>query len=131
MRISDWSSDVCSSDLVLLLEEHAQCVCIVGLHDRDQFPTLRAELVELGLRALGELAAEQLIGQFHHFVLPAFAHGLLSFFPRSEEHTSELQSLMRISYAVFCLKKKNNIKYKKQQPSYRETIQPLTNCCII
>src|SRR3546814_5703803 len=47
---------------VLLLEEHAQCVCIVGLHDRDQFPTLRAELVELGLRALGELAAEQLIG---------------------------------------------------------------------
>src|SRR3546814_3492237 len=98
---------------VLLLEEHAQCVCIVGLHDRDQFPTLRAELVELGLRALGELAAEQLIGQFHHFVLPAFAHGLLSFFPvagasRSEEHTSELQSLMRNSYAAFCLKKKTN-----------------------
>src|SRR3546814_3590481 len=31
---------------------------------------------------------------------------------RSEEHTSELQSLMRISYAVFCLKKKNNNKYK-------------------
>src|SRR3546814_6038799 len=31
--------------------------------------------------------------------------------PRSEEHTSELQSLMRISYAVFCLKKKKNIKY--------------------
>src|SRR3546814_9722320 len=30
---------------------------------------------------------------------------------RSEEHTSELQSLMRISYAVFCLKKKNNIKH--------------------
>src|SRR3546814_5912150 len=33
---------------------------------------------------------------------------------RSEEHTSELQSLMRNSYAVFCLKKKSNIKYKKQ-----------------
>src|SRR3546814_4721515 len=32
---------------------------------------------------------------------------------RSEEHTSELQSLMRISYAVFCLKKKNNITYSK------------------
>src|SRR3546814_7250847 len=32
---------------------------------------------------------------------------------RSEEHTSELQSLMRISYAVFCLKKKKNIKHKK------------------
>src|SRR3546814_8619181 len=34
---------------------------------------------------------------------------------RSEEHTSELQSLMRISYAVFCLKKKNNIKKRKRQ----------------
>src|SRR3546814_1817363 len=34
--------------------------------------------------------------------------------PRSEEHTSELQSLMRISYAVFCLKKKHNINYKNQ-----------------
>src|SRR3546814_4729865 len=48
----------------------------------------------------------------------AILHALLSFYPeaelsdecglRSEEHTSELQSLMRISYAVFCLKKKNN-----------------------
>src|SRR3546814_10405621 len=66
---------------VLLLEEHAQCVCIVGLHDRDQFPTLCAELVELGLRAPGELAAEQLVGQFHNLLLPAFANGLLSFFP--------------------------------------------------
>src|SRR3546814_10860355 len=35
--------------------------------------------------------------------------------PRSEEHTSELQSLMRSSYAVFCLKKKNNIKHKQQK----------------
>src|SRR3546814_9214380 len=37
--------------------------------------------------------------------------------PRSEEHTSELQSLMRISYAVFCLKKKNNTKH----PHYNQT----------
>src|SRR3546814_9201310 len=36
---------------------------------------------------------------------------------RSEEHTSELQSLMRISYAVFCLKKKNNNNYTKTQPT--------------
>src|SRR3546814_8168497 len=41
---------------------------------------------------------------------------------RSEEHTSELQSLMRISYAVFCLKKKNNIKIKtKQNPNNKYT----------
>src|SRR3546814_6926268 len=37
---------------------------------------------------------------------------------RSEEHTSELQSLMRISYAVFCLKKKKHIHYKKTQITY-------------
>src|SRR3546814_10569933 len=40
----------------------------------------------------------------------AFGAGVLFFPIRSEEHTSELQSLMRISYAVFCLKKKKNIK---------------------
>src|SRR3546814_8672748 len=39
---------------------------------------------------------------------------------RSEEHTSELQSLMRISYAVFCLKKKNN-KNKKKQAKHKST----------
>src|SRR3546814_8102404 len=43
---------------------------------------------------------------------------------RSEEHTSELQSLMRISYAVFCLKKKKNKKKKKQQST-------LTGKCIV
>src|SRR3546814_3443545 len=40
-----------------------------------------------------------------------------SIYERSEEHTSELQSLMRISYAVFCLKKKNNTKYNKHKIS--------------
>src|SRR3546814_10300874 len=41
---------------------------------------------------------------------------------RSEEHTSELQSLMRISYAVFCLKKKNNRNYKKNLNETKNTI---------
>src|SRR3546814_6187816 len=41
--------------------------------------------------------------------------------PRSEEHTSELQSLMRISYAVFCLKKKKNKKKKLIQPIQNKT----------
>src|SRR3546814_17773478 len=40
--------------------------------------------------------------------VPGFRHAPQRFGNRSEEHTSELQSLMRISYAVFCLKKKNN-----------------------
>src|SRR3546814_2609656 len=44
---------------------------------------------------------------------------------RSEEHTSELQSLMRISYAVFCLKKKRNKQNKKHIKSYHEHTQHL------
>src|SRR3546814_6125270 len=42
------------------------------------------------------------------------SHGKLNIALRSEEHTSELQSLMRISYAVFCLKKKNKLQHNKQ-----------------
>src|SRR3546814_5554230 len=48
-------------------------------------------------------------------------HHLASFPRRSEEHTSELQSLMRISYAVFCLKKKNNITKQTQIETTRRT----------
>src|SRR3546814_1097724 len=44
---------------------------------------------------------------------------------RSEEHTSELQSLMRISYAVFCLKKKNNYKQRRQHSTYHITLRQL------
>src|SRR3546814_5188030 len=54
---------------------------------------------ELGRRLVGET------GEIHQLFLAAL---------RSEEHTSELQSLMRNSYAVFCLKKKNNIQKKQQ-----------------
>src|SRR3546814_5597262 len=46
------------------------------------------------------------------FVIKRHLHGLLRLVERSEEHTSELQSLMRISYAVFCLKKKKNNQHK-------------------
>src|SRR3546814_4991108 len=103
MRIRDWSSDVCSSDLLagfpLALHE---------LHDADLHAVAeRAEHQAEGGRrlalALAGVDDEQalllrLVGQ--HLV----ARGLALL--RSEEHTSELQSLMRISYAVFCLKKK-------------------------
>src|SRR3546814_4961326 len=84
MRISDWSSDVCSSDLIPRRARRA------GAGD----PRVRAaaRLDELGRaadRGAGVRARRAFIAQ-----------------RRSEEHTSELQSLMRISYAVFCLKKK-------------------------
>src|SRR3546814_1093815 len=61
-------------------------------------------------RGLGAQMAALSRRQLHR---PAFRHtgemeGCAAPYERSEEHTSELQSLMRISYAVFCLKKKNN-----------------------
>src|SRR3546814_2365748 len=112
MRISDWSSDVCSSDLHKLSRHH--------------------RWTERGFRRVefrddGGDRGGAARGPDHDAVLPAAsgidrsaagrritrrAHGRAAAEAqqssvRSEEHTSELQSLMRISYAVFCLKKKN------------------------
>src|SRR3546814_4689641 len=104
MRISDWSSDVCSSDLfgpvVGVLETSAQIT-----HYRIE--TLIGRRV-VGALNLGEKRIAGFKSQF--LVLGALApdgqvHLLAA--DRSEEHTSELQSLMRISYAVFCFTKKN------------------------
>src|SRR3546814_3601836 len=97
MRISDWSSDVCSSDLVLVAR-----FLEVRLHDG-----LGISVGFLGRQshALGRPFAEEPVaarGDTEQHVLVAREFRL----ERSEEHTSELQSLMRISYAVFCLKKK-------------------------
>src|SRR3546814_7753015 len=101
MRISDWSSDVCSSDLgggVLRDPGHApECVVLVPDH----------VVYVLGQRqdAVDRLS-QHVIGHGGNPVSGGVGHDLHG--RRSEEHTSELQSLMRISYAVFCLKKKNN-----------------------
>src|SRR3546814_6200988 len=106
MRISDWSSDVCSSDLrwfnpnPTLLGATAE--------DRERFYALsrypeEREEGEIELASGTDFAQRLFFGQPRSDV----PNGLWF---RSEEHTSELQSLMRISYAVFCLKKK-----KKQQ----------------
>src|SRR3546814_2135318 len=124
MRISDWSSDVCSSDLLEAgdneiaggLAGHGPAVPDTGgghmLLDmghcgsdrlpmrRDQAPVARHlghDRHRLG-RAQGHVPA----GAMLKLPVPKGAKLLI----RSEEHTSELQSLMRISYAVFCLKKK-------------------------
>src|SRR3546814_4704588 len=91
MRISDWSSDVCSSDL------HAEHV--VG-HQHLAVALRRS--TDADRRAV-DLVRDFDRDRFEH----AFDDDRKG--ARSEEHTSELQSLMRISYAVFCLKKK---KYK-------------------
>src|SRR3546814_9465830 len=104
MRISDWSSDVCSSDL----------------RDRDAARAVEIEEVEaLDERRGAALIAGEAVGDHEESTSPpgatlSHSSGLVASITRtavtrilrSEEHTSELQSLMRISYAVFCLKKK-------------------------
>src|SRR3546814_5541933 len=108
LRISDWSSDVCSSDLSRTPRD-------LGCHDPGRSP------------AVGRARTNRrLNGRRHHPQLRSPASSADRFLQaptfsactrsgsagsrkrsRSEEHTSELQSLMRISYAVFCLKKKH------------------------
>src|SRR3546814_2178672 len=114
MRISDWSSDVCSSDLAangLLLDgvfgqvEPFGYLALGHAFDAAQFEylaTARRQVVDHAPYA----------GQFAPRGDVPIRAGRIVFqrqrlrVRRSEEHTSELQSLMRISYAVFCLKKK-------------------------
>src|SRR3546814_3375170 len=67
-------------------------------------------------------------GRIHHGGR-AFANGCRPRGTRSEEHTSELQSLMRISYAVFCLKNKNSITYTLYYSSHHH-ISATTSCCL-
>src|SRR3546814_1658693 len=96
MRISDWSSDVCSSDLakddVIHLEER--------LHERLKRPFQMAHVDAAVDHQPFHLMEHRRVGGVGIRTIGAAG--------RSEEHTSELQSLMRISYAVFCLKKKKN-----------------------
>src|SRR3546814_3270044 len=121
MRISDWSSDVCSSDLrprrdprfdrkdevmkfiacaamaaaLLATPANARCFDVTGRVMVERAVTDRAGESHLVLEETADAApGEALVFQFDYRNA------------RSEEHTSELQSLMRISYAVFCLKKK-------------------------
>src|SRR3546814_4388553 len=120
MRISDWSSDVCSSDLSriasAIIEQAATQIFMAN-------PMARAaDYVEgFGLTAHEFELVRSLPDSAHCFLVK---HGnesfvvrldltgarelltILSGRERSEEHTSGLQSPMRISYAVFCLKKK-------------------------
>src|SRR3546814_3985748 len=100
MRISDWSSDVCSSDLPepsLLGSDPV---------DRAEVRRLTSWFGEKFHREVtANLVDEKIMKRFLKLGTPnsgAIRAGLAN---RSEEHTSELQSLMRISYAVFCLKK--------------------------
>src|SRR3546814_6914993 len=110
MRISDWSSDVCSSDLdaefrAIFRNEH-HCVASpqpIGAQPFGQCCHLPRRFLPAQGMPL-PLALPPQKGCIPLFGGAGEEHGHQ--IRRSEEHTSELQSLMRISYAVFCLKKK-------------------------
>src|SRR3546814_5068517 len=111
MRISDWSSDVCSSDLTVLTSLDTPDLQDIGVGGtpHDQVVRLAALANDAGLDGIvcsgQEVKVARAAWPGGFFVVPGVrpANGKAG---RSEEHTSELQSLMRISYAVFCLKKK-------------------------
>src|SRR3546814_3495968 len=106
MRISDWSSDVCSSDLDLR-REHQVGGCRGAAHDLVLDRLDVDGLVEGLAHALvleGILPLHAGVQQLVTVLIEAEKDGA-RLRSRSEEHTSELQSLMRTSYAVFCLKK--------------------------
>src|SRR3546814_10541854 len=114
MRISDWSSDVCSSDLSLSVLENVQMALLS--HRRKVYSFWRAAtsryrteamqlLEQVGMHEQADRACSELAyGDVKRVELAM---------SRSEEHTSELQSLMRNSYAVFCLKKKKSNRMSK------------------
>src|SRR3546814_9135944 len=107
MRISDWSSDVCSSDLRRRPKEDVR----ERRYGISAYPGFRYRP-----RCSKPAAVRRAARRSYRFPtsLPPARTACPSFslpvspLSRSEEHTSELQSLMRISYAVFCLKKKKN-----------------------
>src|SRR3546814_8324361 len=139
MRISDWSAYVCSSDLT-----GPRCLVHGDSHQGNSYVRPNGERVWLDWQLvrkgrpwrdvtyfmLGALtiderrsAARDLLRHYRECLAATGVTGIISdediweqFRRRSEEHTSELQSLMRISYAVFCLKKK---KKKNRQYSAR------------
>src|SRR3546814_3121816 len=109
MRISDWSSDVCSSDLLVgrVAQKLVNQVAVGAVY----FHTIKAggNGVACALSKRSHDAGNLFDGQGARHRVRHLALGRVDLtLNRSEEHTSELQSLMRISYAVFCLKKKKS-----------------------
>src|SRR3546814_3803536 len=103
MRISDWSSDVCSSDLTIthvLVMGNEALQATLGKSGITKYRSKEYDL-PAGMRTITAIptiahtAVKRNLGQYSGFMSDS-----------SEEHTSELQSLMRNSYAVVCLQKK-------------------------
>src|SRR3546814_4551457 len=115
MRISDWSSDVCSSDL-------EGPIRVGDVTFDGHMPSFASALDDAEIARLVTYLRERFAGRRQ-----GISDERVSALRRSEEHTSELQSLMRISYAVSCLKKKiSNITAMQNLHSRRFEMQPLT-----
>src|SRR3546814_7333883 len=122
MRISDWSSDVCSSDLNKQVLDYLGTPSVtvvswsggtnnavrVSAQTQRDLPFSSLFLPAGPTITATATAAVIDSGEFCMLATNETAQAAVSIGGRSEEHTSELQSLMRISYAVFCLKKKKN-----------------------
>src|SRR3546814_5050611 len=137
MRISDWSSDVCSSDLLVPPRHFDQNVFGIRCdHSQVQPPVKRRDqqcavkifechAIVSGSAWLSRNSRIALLKTSLSSPTTMCPAPETSVNCRSEEHTSELQSLMRISYAVFCLKKKKN-NHNTQVP----TVQYIANTSI-
>src|SRR3546814_1285532 len=131
MRISDWISDVCSSDLALGV---TLCRLFTGSFpygeaeafsrprfgkpkppsaSRDDLPAWLDDIILRAVATSPNARFGDVVEMLH-----ALEGGPVIAPARSEEHTSELQSLMRISYAVFCLKKKNKTRRTSTSEKY-------------
>src|SRR3546814_5009491 len=109
MRISDWSSDVCSSDLdATTCGGNIRIASQINPGNKMASSTKPSTGIKSGIKSIGLNAYSNVATQ-------------RIFASRSEEHTSELQSLMRISYAVFCLKTKTNYNYQSVSTSCTHT----------
>src|SRR3546814_9320778 len=111
MRISDWSSDVCSSDLAVNCIARTPLSCLWGTNTdiAGVAWALRGAKLDGAIICLigSGGAARSVLCRLYNEPIAALRILARDVRKRSEEHTSELQSLMRIPYAVFCLKKKN------------------------
>src|SRR3546814_4987763 len=118
MRISDWSSDVCSSDLING-QSKSIGVLTVSSVEREDYKINARTLVDLSAgiattdgRWRAGLWGKNVLNKYYWTNAIQAYDNIMRYAARpaerSEEHTSELQSLLRLSYAVFCLKKKKN-----------------------
>src|SRR3546814_3067365 len=113
MRISDWSSDVCSSDLDTGGKLNIAQICMMQdkgwihllVRSKPMVGAVHGAAIGLGVTQLLPMDI-RIGGEGSTWSFPFLSLGYMP--ERSEEHTSELQSLMRISYAVFCLKIKTS-----------------------